>query len=109
MLHGPNRLLDEMERMCVLKVPYNKIILSFQDVAQVCAAGRCWLFEALSYERLAKSLQVHDPEGKSYFFYQRKAMELYQNWGAIAKANHLQMQFDKEWMFQHCDLLQPQW
>ncbi len=96
MLHGPNRLLDAMEKLCVLNVPYNEIIISFQDAAQVCAAGRCRLFEALSYERLAKSLQVHDPEGKSNIFYQRKAMELYRKWGAIAKANHLQTQLDKE-------------
>jgi hypothetical protein len=95
MLLGPNRLLDAMENCCTSNVPFSKVVMSFHEAAQECASSRCLLFEALTYERLAKSLQVHDPEGNTHIFYQRNALELYQKWGATAKANHIRKKLDE--------------
>jgi hypothetical protein len=93
MLEGPTRFLDAMARLCVLKSPCDDLIIIFEEAADACAAGRCPLFEALAYERLSTALQLCDPSLVNLHVYQNQAIEIYQKWGAITKANHVEEKF----------------
>jgi hypothetical protein len=93
-LHGPNRLLDAMAQLCKSKVSKTEnLILCFQSAANDCAAGQCRLLEALAYERLAKVLYALDPRNCCHRIHSDRAVELYRDWGAIAKADHLERIF----------------
>jgi hypothetical protein len=61
MLHGPDQLLDAVANVCVVNVSPDDLVQSFQDAASTCATGRCLLFQAIAYERLAKVLHRMKP------------------------------------------------
>ena len=95
MLCGPNRFLDAMERLCVLKAPCEDLIVSFQDAASACASSHSCLFEGLANERLAKVLEIHDVGTKRHGVYRNRAVKLYRKWGAYALANYLEAKLVK--------------
>jgi hypothetical protein len=95
-LHGPNRLLDAMANLSVIKSSPDELILNFQDAANACAAGKCRLLEALAYERLAKVLYIQEPKKCHYRIHSNRSVTLYRKWGAAAKANHLENKFNVE-------------
>jgi hypothetical protein len=90
MLDGPTRFLDAMAMLCVMKTQTNELINIFQAAADSCAVGQGRLFEALAYERLAKALELSDPELVGVNVYYNQAIQLYQEWGALAKAKHVE-------------------
>jgi hypothetical protein len=96
MLLGPNRFLDAMASLCCPTTEMTcdeDLIHIFQDAASICSASRCQLFEALSYERLAKALYARNSKETRHCLYQNQAVRLYRKWGAKEKANHLQRIF----------------
>jgi hypothetical protein len=95
MLLGPNLFLNAMRNICVKKSPLQENFeISFRDAAVMCNKSHCRLFEALAYERLAKVLHAHEPEGVRHRLYQHRSAELYKSWGAFEKAYHVERKFD---------------
>jgi hypothetical protein len=93
MLLGPYRFLDAMVNLCVYKTPVEQWIVIFQEAASSCAMSHCRLFEAFANERLAKALYKHESAGFRHAHYQDQAVRFYRNWGATAKANHVERMF----------------
>jgi hypothetical protein len=93
MLHCLSLFLDSIAMRCVSKAPCETLVSTFLNTAKACSASRCRLFEALSYEYLAKECHKLDPEGTNFITYRNQAITLYQNWGATAKADHIAMKF----------------
>jgi hypothetical protein len=91
MLLGPNHFLNAMETVCVKKSPMEEIELCFRDAATICNKSRYCLFEALAYERLAKYLYAREPDGEHHNIFRNRSVKLYRSWGALEKANHLEM------------------
>jgi hypothetical protein len=85
MLVGPTHFLRAMEFLCVEQAPLDRAVTMFEEAASACAAGRCRLLEALSNERLARLFNSEELNVKREK-YLNQAVELYRNWGAVAKA-----------------------
>jgi hypothetical protein len=90
-LHGLNLMLNSMAELCMSKSSSDDLIFSIEKAANGCHSGKCLLFEALAYTRLAKVLHKGDPsESDRYKIYQNKAVAVYRKWGAIALAAHVE-------------------
>jgi hypothetical protein len=96
MLIGPNCLLDAMAQLCLYKSSSDELVIDFEEAAKGCLISRCRIFEALAYERLAKVLRTRDPPDVARCnIYQNLAVTVYREWGANAKAKHLENKFRK--------------
>jgi hypothetical protein len=94
MLIGPTCLLDAMAQLCRCKASNDELVIGFEEAAKGCRNSRCRLFEALAYERFAKILYKDDPsQAERCNIYHQQAVAIYREWGAIAKAEHLDQKF----------------
>ncbi len=92
---GPHHLLNAMESLCVNKAPLDQVEVMFATAMEACAEGRCVYFEALANERLAR-LFLDEVEDKAKAqTYLNRAVSLYRNWGALAKADWLERRVGK--------------
>ena len=88
-LDGAHHLLNAMESLCVNESPLDQVEVMFATAMTACAEGRCVYFEAIANERLARLfLDEVEDEAKAQKYLSR-AMSLYRNWGAVAKADWL--------------------
>ena len=94
MLIGPSTFLEAMEALCVKQAPMDQVEILFEKAASVCAAGGCIFFEALSNERLARLFRSREPYPSKRSKYLNRAAELYRSWGALAKAEWLDIRDD---------------
>jgi hypothetical protein len=95
-LDGPHHLLNAMESLCVNKASLDQVEVMFATAMRACAEGRCVYFEALANERLARLFLDESPDEAKARKYLNRAVSLYRNWGALAKADCLEkrgMQF----------------
>jgi hypothetical protein len=88
-LDGPHHLLNAMESLCVNKAPLDQVEVMFATAMRACAEGRCVYFEALANERLARLFHDEVADEAKARTYLNRAVSLYRNWGALAKADRL--------------------
>jgi hypothetical protein len=89
-LDGPHHLLNAMESLCVTKAPLEQVEVMFEIAMKACAEGRCVYFEALANERLARLFLDELSDEAKARKYLNRAVSLYRNWGAVAKADWLE-------------------
>ena len=88
-LDCPHHLLNAMESLCVNKAPLDQIEIMFATAMEACAENRCVYFEALANERLARLYLDEVADKAAAEKYLSRAVNLYRNWGALAKADWL--------------------
>lgn len=88
-LDGPHHLLNALESLCVNKAPLDQVEVMFATAMRACADGRCVYFEALANERLARLFHDEVADEAKARKYLNRAVSLYRNWGALAKADWL--------------------
>lgn len=98
MLIGPSKFLEAIEALCVKQAPVDQVVVMFENAASACAAGGCRLFEALSYERLARLFRSQTPNRTKRSKYLNRAAEVYRSWGAVAKAECLENEDDHTYL-----------
>ena len=89
-LDGPYHLLNAMESLCVNRAPLDEVEVMFDTAMRACAEGRCVYFEALANERLARLFLDELSDEAKARKYLNRAVSLYRNWGALAKADSLE-------------------
>ena len=89
-LDGPHHLLNAMESLCVNKASLDEVEVMFDTAMRACAEGRCVYFEALANERLARLFLDDLPDDAKARAYLNRAVKIYRNWGAVAKADSLE-------------------
>ena len=97
-LDGPHHLLNAMESLCVTKAPLAQVEVMFETAMRACAEGRCVYFESLANERLARLFLDELPDEAKARKYLNRAVSLYRNWGAVAKADCLEKRSRKTMM-----------
>jgi hypothetical protein len=89
-MDGPHHLLNAMESLCVNKASLDQVEAKFATAMRACADARCVYFEAVANERLAKLFLDEMADEANSRRYLCRAVSLYRNWGALAKADWLE-------------------
>lgn len=94
MLAGVNKLLTATESLCVRKDPVHVVETLFQEAIAALAENKNRYFEALANERLARLYLTDDLKSTKGLVYLASAVDLYNRWGALAKAEWLQKRYN---------------
>jgi hypothetical protein len=86
--NAPSILLSAMANICKGK-KLDLIEMEFHSAIYAFSEAKCAIFEAIGYERLAKYLFSLGSEQRKVNEYQRRATEIYRQWGTHKKVEWL--------------------